>query len=129
MYGSNTLTGGGTNITSATTSVPVSITDAPGDQVVAASLTLNSVVLTDQKNQTSSILSAPLTFEAAHLDAVQEPLFTPAIPQDTYTSVTITYSSAQVAYIDPTTKQLVRGHGHARQYLAGLHVSHPAGRE
>ncbi len=104
---SNTLTGGGTNITSATTSVPVSITDAPGDQVVAASLTLNSVVLTDQKNQTSSILSAPLTFEAAHLDAVQEPLFTPAIPQDTYTSVTITYSSAQVAYIDPTTKQLV----------------------
>ena len=89
-----------------TTSVPVSITDAPGDQVVAAGLTLNSVVLTDQKNQTSSILSAPLTFEAAHLDAVQEPLFTPAIPQDTYTSVTLTYSNAQVAYIDPTTKQL-----------------------
>jgi uncharacterized protein DUF5666/uncharacterized protein DUF4382 len=104
---SNNLTGSGTTITSATTPVPVSITDAPGDQVVAASLTLNSVVLTDQKNQTSSILSAPLTFEAAHLDAVQELLFTPAIPQDTYTSVTVTYSNAQVAYIDPTTKQLV----------------------
>jgi hypothetical protein len=87
--------------------VPVSITDAPGDQVVAASLTLNSVVLTDQKSQTASILTAPLTFEAAHLDAVQEPLFTPAIPVDTYTSVTLTYSNAQVAYIDPTTKQLV----------------------
>jgi hypothetical protein len=104
---SNNLTGGGATINSATTSIPVSITDAPGDQVVAASLTLNSVVLTDQKNQTFSILSAPLTFEAAHLDAVQEPLFTPAIAQDTYTSVTLTYSSAQVAYIDPTTKQLV----------------------
>jgi hypothetical protein len=96
-----------TTIGSSTTSVPVSITDAPGDQVVAASLTLNSVVLTDQKNQTSSILAAPLTFEAAHLDAVQEPLFTPAIPQDTYTSITLTYSSAEVAYIDPTTKQVV----------------------
>jgi hypothetical protein len=101
------LTGGGPAITAATTSIPVSITDAPSDQVVAASLTLNSVVLTDQKDQTASILSAPLTFEAAHLDAVQEPVFTPAIPQDTYTSVTVTYSNAQVAYIDPTTKQLV----------------------
>jgi hypothetical protein len=90
-----------------TTSVPVSITDAPGDQVVAASLTLNSVVLTDQKNQTTSILAAPLTFEAAHLDAVQEPLLTSAIPQDNYTSVTLTYSNAEVVYIDPTTKQLV----------------------
>ncbi len=97
------LTGSGAS----TTYVPVSITDAPGDQVVAASLTLNSVVLTNQKGQASSILSAPLTFEAAHLDAVQEPLLTPAIPQDTYTSVTVTYSGAQVAYIDPTTKQLV----------------------
>ena len=97
------LTGSGAS----TTYVPVSITDAPGDQVVAASLTLNSVVLTNQKGQASSILSAPLTFEAAHLDAVQEPLLTPAIPQDTYTSVTVTYSGAQVADIDPTTKQLV----------------------
>lgn len=102
----NNLTGGGTTIPAATTSVPVSVTDAPGDQIVAASLTLNTVVLTDQKGLTTSILSAPLTFEAAHLDAMQEPLFTPAIPQDTYTSVTITYSSAQVAYIDPTTKSL-----------------------
>jgi len=101
------LTGGSTNINTATTPVPVTITDAPSDQVVAASLTLNSVVLTDTKGNTASILTAPVTFEAAHLDAVQEPLFTPAIPQDTYTSVTLTYSNAQVAYIDPTTKQLV----------------------
>ena len=104
---SNNFTGGGTTITSATTSIPVSITDAPGDRIVAVSLTLNSVVLTDQKGQTANILAAPLTFEAAHLDAVQEPLFTPAVPQDTYTSVTVAYSSAQVAYIDPATKQLV----------------------
>lgn len=101
------LTGGSTNINTATTLVPVTITDAPSDQVVAASLTLNSVVLTDQKGATASILTAPLTFEAAHLDAVQEPLFTPAIPQDAYVSVTLTYSNAQVAYIDPTTKLLV----------------------
>jgi hypothetical protein len=89
------------------TLMPVSITDAPSEQVVAASLTLDSVVLTDQKGLTTSILSAPLTFEAAHLDAVQEPLLTQGLAVDTYTSVTLTYSNAQVAYIDPTTKQLV----------------------
>src|SRR5580658_2866953 len=75
------------------TLVPVSITAPPGDQVVAASLTINSVVLTDSSGATASVLSAPFTFEAAHLDAIQEPLFTPSIPEDTYVSVTITYSN------------------------------------
>jgi hypothetical protein len=89
------------------TAVPVSITDAPSDQVLAASLTLNSIVLTDSSGKTTSILTNSLTFEAAHLDAVQEPLFTPQIPEDTYTSAALTYSNAQVAYIDPTSKQLV----------------------
>lgn len=96
-----------TTVATAAAAVPVSITDAPSDQVVAAGLTLNSIVLTDSSGKTASILTAPITFEAAHLDAVQEPLFTPAIPEDTYTSVALTYSNAQVAYIDPTTKQVV----------------------
>lgn len=91
----------------ASTAVPISITDAPSDEVLAATLTLNSVVLTDSSNKTTSLLTSPLTFEATHLDAVQEPLLTPAVPQDTYTSVTLTYSNAVVDYIDPTTKQVV----------------------
>lgn len=88
-------------------SVPISITDAPSGQVIAATLTLNSVVLTDAKGATASLLTSPLTFEATHLDAVQEPLFTPAVPEDTYSSVTLTYSNAEVAYIDPATKDVV----------------------
>jgi len=87
--------------------VPVSITDDPGDQVVAASLTLNSIVLTNTKGVTASILAAPASFEATHLDAVQEPLFTAAVPQDTYTSATLTYSNAQVAYFDASSKKVV----------------------
>ena len=98
-----TIPGSGANLTL----VPVTITDAPSDQVLAASLTLNSVVLTNSSGKTTSILTAPLTFEAAHLDAVQEPLFTPSIPEDSYTSVALTYSNAQVAYIDSTTRQVV----------------------
>ena len=87
--------------------MPISITDAPSDEVIATSLTLNSVVLKDTVGKTASILTSPLTFEAAHFDAVQEPLFTPAVPEDTYASLTLKYSNAEVAYIDPTTKQLV----------------------
>jgi hypothetical protein len=98
----------GTTVASTSkTLVPVSLTDAPSDQVLAASLTINSVVLTDSSGATASVLSAPFTFEAAHLDAVQEPLLTPSIPEDTYASVTLTYSNAQVAYFDTTTGKIV----------------------
>jgi len=88
-----------------TSTSPVRITDAPSDQVLAASLTLNSMVLTDNtgKVTTNLVPSSGLTFEATHLDAVQEPLFSPAIPKDTYVSVTLIYSNAQVAYYDPAT--------------------------
>jgi hypothetical protein len=94
-------------VTSTNTSVsPTRITDAPSDQVLAASLTLNSMILTDSSGKvTTNLLPASgITFEATHLDAVQEPFFSPAIPEDTYVSVALTYSNAQVAYIDPTTK-------------------------
>lgn len=88
-----------------TSTSPVRITDAPSDQVLAASLTLNSLVLTDTtgKVTTNLLPAAGITFEATHLDAVQEPLFSPAIPEDTYVSATLIYSNAQVAYIDSTT--------------------------
>ena len=89
-----------------TSTTPVRITDAASDQIVAASLTLNSLVLTDTAGKvTTNLLPASgILFEASHLDAVQEPLFSPAIPEDTYVSATLTYSNAQVAYVDPATK-------------------------
>lgn len=105
--GNSSASGTGTTIDTATTSVPVSITDAPGDQVLAATLTLNSVVLRDASGGTANLQGLPLTFEAAHLDAVQEPLFIPAIPQATYVSVTLTYSNAVVAYVDASSKSVV----------------------
>jgi len=90
-----------------TSTTPTRITDAPSDQILAASLTLNSLILTDSMGRVTTNLlpAAGITFEATHLDAVQEPLFSPAIPEDTnaYVSATLTYSNAQVAYIDSTT--------------------------
>jgi hypothetical protein len=88
-----------------TSTTPVRITDAASDQILAASLTLNSMILTDTAGKvTTNLLPASgILFEASHLDAVQEPLFSPAIPEDTYVSVTLIYSNAQVAYMDSST--------------------------
>ena len=96
---SNTIPNTNTSIS------PVGITDAPNNQVLATSLTLTSIILTDNMGKvTTNLLAAgPITFEAAHLDAVQEPFFSPAVHADTYVSVALTYSNAQVAYIDSTT--------------------------
>jgi hypothetical protein len=88
-----------------TSTTPFGVTDAVNNQVLATSLTLSSIILTDNTGKvTTNLLAAgPITFEAAHLDAVQEPLFSPAIPEDTYVSVTLNYSNAQVAYVNTAT--------------------------
>ena len=88
------------NIGTSSSTVPVLITDAPSDQLVAFTLTLNSITLTDSANQTASILPTATTIEVCHLNGIQAPLVTASIPQDTYTSATITFSSPQITYIN-----------------------------
>jgi hypothetical protein len=92
--------GSGSNIPSAAVAVPVLITDAPADQLVAFTLTLNSIVLTDSAGKTTNILSTPTTIEVCHLDGIQEALVTASIPQDTYVSALITFSNPQITYIN-----------------------------
>ncbi|MGA1982180.1 MAG: DUF5666 domain-containing protein [Acidobacteriaceae bacterium] len=89
-----------TNVNAQTATVPVLITDAPSDQLAAFTLTLNSIILTDTKGNTASILSTPTTVEICHLNGVQAPLVTASIPEDTYTTATIAFSSPQITYIN-----------------------------
>jgi hypothetical protein len=89
----------GSNINSPSVSVPVLITDAPSDQLVAFSLTLNSITLTDTAGQTASILPTPTTIEVCHLNGIQAPLLTASVPEDTYVSATLTFSDPQITYI------------------------------
>lgn len=91
-------------ISAAKTSVPVLVTDAPSDQLLTFTLTLDSIVLTDTAGKTASILPTPTTIEACHLNGIEEALVMAAIPQDTYASATITYSNAQISYADFTGK-------------------------
>jgi len=99
--------GAGTNITSAAATVPVLITDAPSDQLVSFSLTLNSIVLTDAAGKTASILPSATTIEICHLNGIQAPLVTASIPEDTYTSATITFSSPAITYINSAGQAVV----------------------
>jgi len=92
-------------ITAATTTSPVSITDASSNPILAVSMTIDSIVLTDTAGKTASILKNPAPFEAVHMDAVQEPFLVPPVPMDTYTSITITVANPTVAFIDPTTNK------------------------
>lgn len=88
------------NINASSATVPVLITDAPNDQLVAFTLTLNSITLTDSAGKTASILPTPTTIEICHLNGIQAPLVTASIPADTYTSAVITFSSPQITYIN-----------------------------
>ena len=90
----------GSNINSPSVSVPVLITDAPSAPLVAFTLTLDSITLTDTAGQTASVLSSPTTIEICHLNGIQAPLLTASIPEDTYVSVTITFSDPQITYIN-----------------------------
>ena len=104
-----TLGATGTPVAAKTTTAQVLITDAPADQVIALGLTVNSIRLFDAAGKYADVLTAPVTIEASHLDAVLEPLRAAlSIPQDTYTSATITVSNPSVTYIDPTTRRPVQ---------------------
>jgi hypothetical protein len=95
------------NIGGPAVAVPVMITDAPSDQLVAFSLTLNSIVLTDSAGKTTSVLSTPTTVEICHLNGIQAPLVTANIPQDTYASALITFSNPQITYINSSGQPVV----------------------
>jgi hypothetical protein len=93
--------------TGATATLPVLITDAPSDQLVSFSLTLNTITLTDSAKKTTSILSTPTTIEITHLNGIQAPLLTATVPQDTYTSAAFTFSNPQITYINSSGAAVV----------------------
>jgi len=97
------------NPNAASTTTQTLITDAPADQVLSLALTVDSISLTDVTGASTTVLSTPVPIEVSHLDAVQEPLLPPLnIPQDTYTSATITVASPIVVYVDSTTGKPVK---------------------
>lgn len=96
-----------TTVTTPAVAVPVLITDAPNDQLLSFSLTINTITLTDTAGKTYSVLSTPTTEEITHLNGIQAPLVTASLAADTYVSGTITFSNPAITYVSSSGAAVV----------------------
>ncbi len=83
--------GGGTQSTlSGTTAVTLLASSTANDKLSELTLNITGLTLTDQQGKSVTLLSTPLYIEFMHLNGIVEPLATVTVPQDVYTSATIT---------------------------------------
>lgn len=92
-------TGGGQQL-SGNTSVTVMLSSTANDQLPQFDIGFQSITLTSQSGKTATLLStptagSPLGAEFVHINGTAEPLVTASIPQDVYTSATVTLGGAQ----------------------------------
>ena len=76
------------------TSVTVLLASTANDQVTRFAVELQTLTLTSQSGKTVTLLSAQQPSEFMHLNGGIEPLATVTIPQDIYTSATVTLGNA-----------------------------------
>jgi hypothetical protein len=94
----------------APTSVAMVVSSTANAQFLSFYVDITSISLTNQAGNTVSVLAAPPnnTFsqtqeaEFIHLNGQSAPFLTAMVPQDTYTSATLTYSYAQFTSVDLT---------------------------
>ncbi|MHB8216383.1 MAG: DUF5666 domain-containing protein [Candidatus Sulfotelmatobacter sp.] len=89
---------------SGNTSVTVALSGTANDQVSALELQFQSLTLTTQSGKTATLLSVPTSgptvgAEFMHMNSAAEPLLTASIPQDIYTSATMTIGEGEFACI------------------------------
>jgi len=89
---------------SGNTSATVVLSSTANDQVSALELQFQSLTLTSQSGKTATLLSAPTSgpvvgAEFMHINSAAEPLVTASIPQDIYTSATVSMTGGQFACI------------------------------
>lgn len=91
----------------ASSTVGVSIGDAPADWIMTFGMTVNSITLTSSGGQTVSLLFSPTSMEMMQLMGTLRPLAITSVPQGTYTQATITMSAMSLGYMDPNTHNYV----------------------
>jgi hypothetical protein len=87
------------------TSVTVMLTGMANDQLAEFDLGFQSITLTSQSGKTATLLSLPTSGPAVgaefmHINGLAEPLVTASIPQDIYTSATVSLSGAEFVCVD-----------------------------
>src|SRR5581483_7198659 len=91
-----------------TTALQVNLGDAPSDRLVAVSMTIGSMTLTNGSGGTVTVVSSSTPVEMMHLMGTVEPISLMNVPRGTYSGATVNISSAMVLYMDPATMQLVQ---------------------
>src|ERR1700724_87641 len=76
------------------TSVTVLLSSTANDQVTRFGLEFQTLTLTSQSGKTVTLLSSQQPAEFMHLNGGIEPLMTVSVPQDIYTSATVTLGAA-----------------------------------
>jgi hypothetical protein len=86
----------------------INIGDAPADRLVAASMTIGSMTLSNSGGGTVTVVSSSTPIEIMHLMGTMQPISLMKVPQGTYSGAMVNISSATVIYIAPATGQLAQ---------------------
>ncbi len=76
------------------TSVTLLASSTANDQLSAFNVQISGITLTNAAGKSVSLMSTPVSPEFIHLNGIEEPLVTVNVPQDVYTSATVTVNSA-----------------------------------
>jgi hypothetical protein len=85
------------------TAVQVNIGDSPADEMLAFSMNIGSMSLTES-NGPVSVISSATAVEMMHLTGMMQPLAMVSVPQGSYTGASVNISSATAVYMDPVSK-------------------------
>src|SRR5215469_8282428 len=95
--------GSGTNTTGpvlrGNTTVVVLLSSTANDQLSQFNVTFNSLTLTSQSGKVVNFFITPQTAEFMHLNGSAEPLITVSIPEDVYTTASLTMQSPQISCV------------------------------
>jgi hypothetical protein len=124
---------GGSPKLNGNTAVTLSVSSQGNDKLYQVNLGLTEITLTNQAGKTVSLLNSPAnptpTYspEFIHLNGSAEPLVTVSIPQDTYTSASVTFARGGLVCIgaDPSTGGLEIAHWNYDSSLSQATVSIP----
>lgn len=96
---------------SGNTSVTILATSTANDKFVGFGMTLTGLTLKSQSGKTVNLISDPRSAEFIHVNGQAEPLATVTVPQDVYTSASISVASASFGCValDPASGALVIG--------------------
>jgi len=72
------------------TEVMLQLSSSGNDRLAKFNVDFQSITLTSQSGKTVNLLPAPQSGEFIHVNGTAEPLVTVSVPQDTYTSATVT---------------------------------------